>query len=99
MRSLNNTWKINVDLFRGFFGYTKNYYNFAVMSKGLDNIGFISGFITKAYFVSNSYITVFQDRKGELRAIVVDDGFEVKEFEYAQSPGKMRKQKRAGLLS
>jgi hypothetical protein len=68
------------------------------MSKGLDNIGFINGLIAKVYNLGPAYVTIFQGTGGELRAILVDDGLEITEYEYAKSASKVRKPAVPGIL-
>lgn len=70
------------------------------MSKGLENIGFINGLITKVYSLGGgAYATIFQDsRQGDLKAFIVDDGLDVTEYEYAESSSQVRQQNRPGFL-
>lgn len=70
------------------------------MSNSLENIGYIKGLITMVYRTGvENYTTIFLGPGGELRFILIDDGLEIREYEYAKPTSKVRKQKLSGLLS
>ena len=69
------------------------------MSNGLLNIGYINGLFSKSYELNGgAFITIFQDCAGDLRAIVVDNGLDIEEFEYAKPASKVRQSNRPGVL-
>ncbi len=49
----------------------------------MNYIGLISGYLSVSYLNSQSIITIVQDfTRGDLLSIIVDDGDEVKEYNY-----------------
>lgn len=70
------------------------------MLNGLENIGCINGMVTMVFATgSDTYTTIFQDGEGRLRLILIDDGLEIREYEYANPTSKVRKQRLSGVLS
>lgn len=52
----------------------------------MNSIGLISGYLSVSYLNSQNIITIVQDfTKGDLLSIIVDDGEEVKEYNYSKS--------------
>ena len=64
----------------------------------MENLGFINGKIAQTFDAGCGRITIFMSTNGIPRAILVDDGLEMKEFEFDKNNGQVRKGRRINLV-
>jgi hypothetical protein len=64
----------------------------------MQNMSYIGGFLATIYKSGDSFITIFQDLSGGIKAVMVDDGFEIKEYEFKSESSEMPEPIRVGSL-